>query len=134
MATSTSSPSSTSLRDPEKDVAATEKAPVNDPHTVDEKTPAESNDKQDDSDIEQGEPEKPKGPPPGVFDPRQNPDGGRKAWLCVLGGFCTLFCSFGWINCVGVFQAYYETHQLKEYAPSTIAWVSSAVAITLRVW
>ena len=34
-----------------------------------------------------------------VLDPRQNPDGGLKAWLCVLGGFCTLFCSFGWINC-----------------------------------
>lgn len=51
------------------------------------------------TDVEQGEPEKPKGPPPGAFDPRQNPDGGLKAWLCVVGGFCALFCSFGWINC-----------------------------------
>lgn len=51
------------------------------------------------TDVEQGEPEKPRGPPPGAFDPRQNPDGGLKAWLCVVGGFCALFCSFGWINC-----------------------------------
>lgn len=76
-------------------------------------------------DVEQGVSEKPRGPPPGAFDPRQNPDGGSKAWLCVLGGFCALFCSFGWINCIGVFQNYYQSHQLKEYAPSTIAWVAS---------
>lgn len=51
-------------------------------------------------DVEQGVPEKPQGPPPGTFfDPRENPDGGRQAWLCLLGGFCVLFSSFGWINC-----------------------------------
>jgi hypothetical protein len=76
-----------------------------------------------DGDVEQGVPEKPQGPPPGAFNPMENPDGGLKAWLCVLGGFCSLFCSFGWINCVGVFQSYYQTHQLASYAPSTIAWV-----------
>ena len=27
------------------------------------------------------------------------PDGGLEAWLVVLGGFCTVFASFGWINC-----------------------------------
>ncbi len=26
------------------------------------------------------------------------PDGGMAAWLVVLGGWCTAFCSFGWIN------------------------------------
>jgi hypothetical protein len=26
------------------------------------------------------------------------PDGGAAAWLCVLGAWCTSFCSFGWIN------------------------------------
>jgi hypothetical protein len=31
--------------------------------------------------------------------PSQFPDGGAKAWLVVAGGFCCLFCSFGWINC-----------------------------------
>ena len=38
-------------------------------------------------------------PSPPVFDPRDNPDGGRDAWLVVLGAFCCMFCSFGWINC-----------------------------------
>lgn len=53
--------------------------------------------KQSEDDVENGEPVKPQGPPV-AFDPRQNPDGGAKAWLCVLGGFCTLFCSFGLIS------------------------------------
>lgn len=33
---------------------------------------------------------------PGVGPP---PDGGMPAWLSVLGAFCGLFVSFGWINC-----------------------------------
>lgn len=32
-------------------------------------------------------------------DPVAFPDGGFHAWLCVTGGFCTIFASFGWINC-----------------------------------
>lgn len=27
------------------------------------------------------------------------PDGGLAAWSVVLGSWCVLFCSFGWINC-----------------------------------
>ena len=34
-----------------------------------------------------------------AMDPRSFPDGGLEAWLVVFGGFCCLFCSFGWINC-----------------------------------
>lgn len=34
------------------------------------------------------------------MDPASFPDGGLDAWLVVLGGFCCLFCSFGWINCM----------------------------------
>lgn len=64
-------------------------------------------------------------PPPAAFDPRQNPDGGLQAWLCVLGAFFTLFCSFGWINTIAVFQNYYQSHQLAEYSPSTVAWIPS---------
>ena len=26
------------------------------------------------------------------------PDGGLWAWLCVFGGFCCQFCSFGFVN------------------------------------
>jgi len=59
------------------------------------------------------------------FDPSQFPDGGRDAFLCLLGAFCCLLCSFGWLNALGVFQSYYERNQLREYSPSTIAWISS---------
>lgn len=38
-------------------------------------------------------------PTPGGPNPADFPDGGRQAWLAVLGGWCCLFCSFGWINC-----------------------------------
>jgi len=34
------------------------------------------------------------GPDPSAF-----PDGGLEAWLVVVGGFCIVFASFGWINC-----------------------------------
>lgn len=38
------------------------------------------------------------------------PDGGLQAWLVVLGGFCVLFVSFGWINCM--------SHQIVKFAAS----------------
>ncbi|KAH8687045.1 major facilitator superfamily domain-containing protein [Ilyonectria robusta] len=53
------------------------------------------------------------------------PDGGATAWLVVFGTWCTSFCSFGWINSVGVFQDYYEHNILKDYSSSTIAWIPS---------
>lgn len=31
--------------------------------------------------------------------PSDPPDGGLEAWLVVVGGFCALLVSFGWINC-----------------------------------
>lgn len=31
--------------------------------------------------------------------PDDPPDGGFQAWLVVVGGFCAVFCGFGWINC-----------------------------------
>jgi hypothetical protein len=85
------------------------------------------------------------GPPP----PGPPPDGGFQAWMTVLGAFCGLFVSFGWINCkyiisvnnhrdvdekerptyistgIGVFQAYYERNQLSHLSPSAVAWIPS---------
>ncbi|KAF3766364.1 hypothetical protein M406DRAFT_38721 [Cryphonectria parasitica EP155] len=58
----------------------------------------------------------------------QPPDGGATAWLCVLGVWCTSFCSFGWLNCtlaVGVFQDYYQSELLNQYSASTVAWIPS---------
>src|SRR5437762_8174565 len=59
------------------------------------------------------------------MDLRSFPDGGAKAWFTVAGASACLFVSFGWINCIGIFQDYYQTHQLKQYSPSNIAWIPS---------
>ncbi|MCJ1412412.1 hypothetical protein MMC19_006506 [Ptychographa xylographoides] len=64
-------------------------------------------------------------PPPSATDPSSFPDGGLEAWLVVFGGFCCLFVSFGWINCIGVFQEYYQTNLLSQYSPSAISWIVS---------
>jgi len=78
------------------------------------------------ADIEQeAQSEKKKAPVIGGVNPADFPDGGLEAWTVALGGWCCLFCSFGWINCVGIFQDYYQTHQLKSYSPSTVAWIPS---------
>ena len=61
-------------------------------------------------------------------DPSSFPDGGLEAWLVVLGCFCSLFVSFGWIGCIGVFQEYYQLNPLKDYSPSTIAWIPALEA------
>lgn len=53
------------------------------------------------------------------------PDGGRAAWLVVLGAWCVSFCSYGWINSVGTFQEYYQSGPLKEYSVSVISWIPS---------
>lgn len=54
------------------------------------------------------------------------PDGGMEAWLVVGGGWCALFCTFGLINCVGVFQNYYLTEYLTSYNVSTLSWITSS--------
>ena len=53
------------------------------------------------------------------------PDGGAKAWLAVLGAAAALFTSFGWTNCIGLFQEEYQSNQLKEYSSSTVSWITS---------
>ncbi|KAL8940076.1 MAG: hypothetical protein Q9216_003015 [Gyalolechia sp. 2 TL-2023] len=62
--------------------------------------------------------------PPGS-DPSHFPDGGLEAWLATLGCWCAFFVSFGPINTIGIFQEYYQQELLRDYAPSTIAWISS---------
>lgn len=39
--------------------------------------------------------------PKSTPDPDEFPDGGFQAWLCIAGGWCTVFSSFGWVNCNG---------------------------------
>ena len=79
-----------------------------------------------DADIEEeAQSGKKRAPVAGGANPADFPDGGLEAWTVTLGGWCCLFCSFGWINCVGIFQDYYQTHQLQSYNPSTVAWIPS---------
>ncbi|KAI1497194.1 major facilitator superfamily domain-containing protein [Biscogniauxia marginata] len=68
----------------------------------------------------------PAGPDPDTF-----PDGGFEAWFCIAGGFCTVFSSFGWVNCIGVFQDYYQSHQLSSYTPSDVAWIPATESFML---
>ncbi|GMK54274.1 hypothetical protein CspeluHIS016_0108600 [Cutaneotrichosporon spelunceum] len=58
----------------------------------------------------------------GVLDIGPPPDGGRDAWLVVLGCFLHLFCIFGFITSYGQLVPYYLTHQLSEYSRSTVLW------------
>jgi MFS family permease len=117
-----------------------DKAPYNDSTVNDqpsmERYPSQNNDTEANifpeseveahADLEKaGLEEKPVGPVAGGTNPADFPDGGLEAWLVVLGCWCALFCSFGWINCIGIFQEYYQQNQLKAYSPSTVSWISS---------
>lgn len=53
------------------------------------------------------------------------PDGGSRAWLAVAGSSAALFVTFGWVNCIGLFQAQYEMNQLSEYSRSKVSWITS---------
>lgn len=64
------------------------------------------------------------GPPPGMA-PADFPDGGTEAWLVVFGGWCALFCTFGLVNCVGVFQRYYVSGPLRNFDSSAVSWILS---------
>lgn len=91
-------------------------------------------------------------------DPNAFPDGGFQAWFCIAGGWCTVFSSFGWVNCtmkvfvlryplcvfffffffsltrlsgIGVFQDYYQAHQLASYDPSDVAWIPATEGFML---
>ncbi|KAH8906633.1 MFS general substrate transporter [Coniochaeta sp. PMI_546] len=58
----------------------------------------------------------------------QFPDGGVKAWLVVLGCWCTSFASFGIVNSFGVYETYYLETYLSDYSPSAVAWIGSIQA------
>lgn len=51
------------------------------------------------------------------------PEGGRQAWLVVLGSFLGLFGSLGLVNTIATFQAYIKNHQLKDYSAGSTGWI-----------
>lgn len=58
------------------------------------------------------------------------PDQGR-AWIAMIGATLGLYTSFGYINVVGLFEAYYLHHQLSQYSASTVSWITSLQAFIL---
>ncbi|KAE9366249.1 putative MFS transporter [Stipitochalara longipes BDJ] len=50
-------------------------------------------------------------------------DGSLEGWTCVIGGWFALFATFGWLNCMGIFQTYYEQALLSQYSASDISWI-----------
>ncbi|MCJ1404982.1 hypothetical protein MMC11_008208 [Xylographa trunciseda] len=53
------------------------------------------------------------------------PEGGSRAWCVVIGCAGVMFCTLGHVNAFGVYQEYYETHQLQDHSPSDISWIGS---------
>ncbi|KAJ5634913.1 major facilitator superfamily domain-containing protein [Penicillium herquei] len=60
------------------------------------------------------------------------PEGGREAWLVVLGAFCGLAASLGIYNTIGVFDAVISKEILPNISSSTMGWVFSVYAFI--VW
>ncbi|KAK3390687.1 putative MFS monocarboxylate transporter [Podospora didyma] len=48
-----------------------------------------------------------------------------RAYLTVLGGSLSLFCSVGFLNGFGVFQQYYKAGMLQNMSESDISWIGS---------
>lgn len=53
------------------------------------------------------------------------PEGGLKAYLVVLGGWCGMIGGFSLMNSVGVIQAFLQENQLRDYSASTVGWIFS---------
>lgn len=51
----------------------------------------------------------------------------------MIGGALGLYSSFGYINVVGLFEAYYLHHQLDGYSASTVSWITSLQFFILLV-
>ncbi|KAF8202013.1 major facilitator superfamily domain-containing protein [Mycena galopus ATCC 62051] len=52
-------------------------------------------------------------------------EGGKTAWLTILGTFFIQFCTLGIINAFGVYQDYYTRYSLSNKTPSDISWIGS---------
>lgn len=61
------------------------------------------------------------------------PEGGFRAWLVIFGSFWIIAGTFGLISSVGLFQAYWQTHQLSSYTTRDIGWIS-AVNVFLNLF
>ena len=62
------------------------------------------------------------------------PEGGRDAWLVVLGAWCGLTASIGIYNTAGVFQVVISEVVLPEESPSTLGWIFSIYAFVVWIF
>jgi hypothetical protein len=74
------------------------------------------------SDEQQDEESRPPQLPPG---PDDFPEGGTRGWLVAAGTAGIMFCTLGYANSFGVFQAYYIQNQLRDHSPDEISWIGS---------
>ncbi|KAF4472691.1 riboflavin transporter MCH5 [Fusarium albosuccineum] len=59
------------------------------------------------------------------------PDGGLRAWLVAAGASGAFFCTLGYTNVFGIFQAYYMFNQMPERSADDIAWIGSVQAFLI---
>jgi len=52
-------------------------------------------------------------------------DGGKTAWIVLLGVFCAFFSSLSMLNSMGGYQTWLTNHQLKSESASNIGWIFS---------
>ncbi|EPE27512.1 MFS general substrate transporter [Glarea lozoyensis ATCC 20868] len=53
------------------------------------------------------------------------PEGGTAAWLVILGSFSIIAGTFGLISSVGLFQSYWQSHQLSSYTSRDLGWIGA---------
>jgi hypothetical protein len=59
------------------------------------------------------------------------PEGGTQAWLVAAGSAGAFFCTLGYTNVFGIFQAYYMFNQMPEQSADNIAWIGSVQAFLI---
>jgi len=52
-------------------------------------------------------------------------DSGWWPWLTVIGSFCLTVATYGLLSAIGLFQTYWQEHQLSAQPSSRIAWIPS---------
>jgi MFS family permease len=65
------------------------------------------------------------------------PEGGREAWMVVVGATLATYGSFGFMVSIGTLQDYWSQNQLRHYSSRDIGWIPSVfvyLALSLGIW
>ncbi|KAI0202750.1 major facilitator superfamily domain-containing protein [Astrocystis sublimbata] len=66
-----------------------------------------------------------------IDDESSYPEGGKEAWLVVLGAWCAMIPSMGLLNTLAILQAWISENQLAHLPESTVGWIFSTYAFFL---